>query len=67
MDGDLAPIKEIVELVEQALPSGNGHIVVDEAHSNGVYGLQGRGIVSKSRTREARVCPPSYLWERAGL
>jgi 8-amino-7-oxononanoate synthase len=45
MDGDLAPIKEIVELVEELLPRGNGHVVVDEAHSNGVYGYQGRGIV----------------------
>jgi 8-amino-7-oxononanoate synthase len=45
MDGDLAPIKDIVELVETLLPAGNGHIVVDEAHSNGVYGFQGRGIV----------------------
>ena len=45
MDGDLAPIAEIVELVESLLPRGNGHVVVDEAHSNGIYGLQGRGIV----------------------
>jgi 8-amino-7-oxononanoate synthase len=45
MDGDLAPITEIVELVENLLPLGNGHIVVDEAHSNGIYGFQGRGIV----------------------
>ena len=45
MDGDLAPIAEIVELVESLLPEGNGHIVVDEAHSNGIYGFQGRGIV----------------------
>ena len=45
MDGDLAPIAEIVELVETLLPEGNGHIVVDEAHSNGIYGFQGRGIV----------------------
>lgn len=46
MDGDLAPIAEIVELVESLLPAGNGHIVVDEAHSNGIYGARGRGIVS---------------------
>jgi len=46
MDGDLAPITCIIELVEELLPSGNGHIIVDEAHSNGVYGFQGRGIVS---------------------
>lgn len=45
MDGDLCPLKEIVELVEKMLPDGNGHIVVDEAHANGIYGIQGRGIV----------------------
>jgi 8-amino-7-oxononanoate synthase len=45
MDGDLCPLMEIVELVEKMLPSGNGHVVVDEAHSNGIYGFQGRGIV----------------------
>jgi 8-amino-7-oxononanoate synthase len=45
MDGDLCPLKEIVELVERMLPNGNGHIIVDEAHSNGIYGSQGRGVV----------------------
>lgn len=45
MDGDLCPLKEVVELVERMLPEGNGHIIVDEAHSNGIYGSQGRGIV----------------------
>ncbi|RDW71538.1 hypothetical protein BP6252_08101 [Coleophoma cylindrospora] len=45
MDGDLAPIRDIVEVVGRLLPHGNGHIVVDEAHSTGVYGPQGRGIV----------------------
>jgi len=41
----LAPILDIVQLVEEMLPFGNGHIIVDEAHSNGIYGDQGRGIV----------------------
>ncbi|KAE9367804.1 PLP-dependent transferase [Stipitochalara longipes BDJ] len=45
MDGDLCPLREIIELVERMLPSGNGHVIVDEAHSNGIYGPQGRGIV----------------------
>ncbi|PVH81255.1 PLP-dependent transferase [Cadophora sp. DSE1049] len=45
MDGDLAPIEEIVDLVDELLPNGNGLVVVDEAHSNGIYGYQGRGIV----------------------
>jgi 8-amino-7-oxononanoate synthase len=46
MDGDLCPIAEIVELIERLFPKRNGHIIIDEAHSNGVYGSQGRGIVS---------------------
>ena len=33
MDGDIAPILAIVDLVERMLPLGNGHIIVDEAHS----------------------------------
>jgi 8-amino-7-oxononanoate synthase len=45
MDGDLAPLAEIVELVDQVLPYGNGHIIVDEAHATGVLGPQGRGLV----------------------
>ena len=45
MDGDIAPLREIVLCVEHCLPKGNGHIVVDEAHSTGIYGEQGRGLV----------------------
>ncbi|PBP17837.1 PLP-dependent transferase [Diplocarpon rosae] len=45
MDGDLAPLKSILDLVEELLPRGNGLVVVDEAHSNGIYGAQGQGIV----------------------
>lgn len=45
MDGDLAPLNEITLCVEACLPKMNGHIVVDEAHSTGLYGEQGRGLV----------------------
>jgi 8-amino-7-oxononanoate synthase len=45
MDGDLAPLVEIVEAVESLLPLGNGHVIVDEAHSTGVFGEKGRGVV----------------------
>ncbi|KAH7139973.1 pyridoxal phosphate-dependent transferase [Dactylonectria estremocensis] len=45
MDGDVAPLQEIVECVERWLPKGNGYIIVDEAHSTGIYGAQGRGLV----------------------
>lgn len=47
MDGDVAPIKEILDIIENLLPAGNGHLIVDEAHSTGVYGLSGRGYVSE--------------------
>jgi 8-amino-7-oxononanoate synthase len=45
MDGDLLPLKAIVDVVEQSLPKKNGYIVVDEAHSTGVIGPYGRGLV----------------------
>ncbi len=45
MDGDVAPIRAFLEVVERALPHGNGHFIVDEAHSTGVYGLYGRGFL----------------------
>jgi 8-amino-7-oxononanoate synthase len=45
MDGDVAPLKEIVRVMRELLPLGNGHLIVDEAHSNGVLGPQGRGLV----------------------
>lgn len=45
MDGDLAPLAEISELVEGMFPAKNAHLVVDEAHATGIYGSQGRGRV----------------------
>ncbi|OTB12130.1 hypothetical protein K445DRAFT_66912 [Daldinia sp. EC12] len=45
MDGDTVLLKEIVETVDRHLPSGNGYIIVDEAHSVGVFGKNGRGLV----------------------
>lgn len=46
MDGDIAPMQEICEVVEGLLPSRNGHVIVDEAHATGVYGTNGRGLVT---------------------
>lgn len=45
MDGDIAALNEIVALIKDMLPDGNGHVIVDEAHSTGVLGPQGRGLV----------------------
>lgn len=45
MDGDIAPLQEIVEIIDEILPYGNGHIIIDEAHGTGVIGPKGRGLV----------------------
>eukprot|EP00126_Sphaerothecum_destruens_P008358 Sdes_comp20181_c0_seq2m13440 len=42
MDGNICPLKELVELCEE---HENCHLVVDEAHSTGVYGSKGEGLV----------------------
>ncbi|POR37430.1 Putative 8-amino-7-oxononanoate synthase [Tolypocladium paradoxum] len=45
MDGDVTPLAEIVEVVKDLFPDGNAQIVIDEAHSTGLVGKNGRGLV----------------------
>ncbi|KAI6885979.1 PLP-dependent transferase [Hortaea werneckii] len=47
MDGDIAPLVEIVRLMKETFTAGNGYLIVDEAHSTGCFGPKGRGIVSE--------------------
>ena len=44
MDGDLAPLRDLVDVVREMLPRGNGYVIVDEAHATGVFGQRGRGL-----------------------
>jgi 8-amino-7-oxononanoate synthase len=46
MDGTFAPLQEIVDILEDVFRKGNGYLVVDEAHSTGIYDSQGRGRVA---------------------
>ncbi|KAK9366375.1 pyridoxal phosphate-dependent transferase [Lipomyces kononenkoae] len=45
MDGDVAPLADIVRCVDELLPMNNGYVIVDEAHSTGVMGPRGAGLV----------------------
>lgn len=47
MDGDLAPLDGMVQLINELFPNRNCHLIVDEAHATGVYGPEGRGRVSE--------------------
>ncbi|OQD70445.1 hypothetical protein PENDEC_c023G01147 [Penicillium decumbens] len=46
MDGDVVPLEEMVKVAKEMLPKVNTVLVVDEAHSNGIVGPNGSGMVS---------------------
>ena len=48
MDGDAAPLPEIVELCNRY----NAALIVDEAHATGIYGKDGKGLVSQYHLEE---------------
>ncbi|KAK0435258.1 PLP-dependent transferase [Armillaria borealis] len=45
MDGDFSPLPQIVESLHCHIPKAYCHMVVDEAHTTGLYGSMGRGYV----------------------
>ncbi|KID74281.1 8-amino-7-oxononanoate synthase [Metarhizium brunneum] len=46
MNGDVCPLEEFVHVAKQVFPLGNAQFIIDEAHSVGVLGPHGRGLVS---------------------
>lgn len=47
MDGDICPLRELTEAAKDIFPGGNAQFIVDEAHSTGVIGPKGAGLVSE--------------------
>ncbi|CAH0038973.1 unnamed protein product [Clonostachys rhizophaga] len=46
MEGDVCELRELVQVAKEEFPLGNAQFVMDEAHSIGVVGDKGRGLVS---------------------
>ena len=46
MDGTVAPLRAVLDVMDEVFPAGNAHLVVDEAHATGLYGPGGRGMVA---------------------
>ncbi|EIW68063.1 hypothetical protein TREMEDRAFT_74394 [Tremella mesenterica DSM 1558] len=44
MDGDFCPLLKMLEVFDNLVPSYRQCVVLDEAHSTGVYGKGGRGL-----------------------
>lgn len=49
MDGDIAPLIEIVEVTKRL----GAFLIVDEAHSSGVFGEKGKGLVNELNLKES--------------
>jgi 8-amino-7-oxononanoate synthase len=47
MDGDICPLRELIQAAKEIFPQGNAVFVVDEAHSFGVTGPNGLGFVKE--------------------
>ena len=45
MDGDVCPLSELIEVAKEIFPDGNAQFLMDEAHSTGVIGPKGAGLV----------------------
>ena len=63
MDGDLAPLTELLALCEQH----DAWLVVDDAHGFGVLGANGRGVLEHLRLSSERIIYVGTLGKAAGV
>ena len=63
MDGDLAPVPEMLALCEQY----DAWLLLDDAHGFGVMGIQGRGILSHFNVASERIIYMATLGKAAGV
>ena len=63
MDGDLAPVKELLKLAEQH----DALLMVDDAHGFGVLGKHGHGILEQSNICSDRIVYIGTLGKAAGV
>jgi 8-amino-7-oxononanoate synthase len=62
MDGDIAPVRELVELAERH----DAWLLLDDAHGFGVLGPEGRGVLARSGADSPRVIYMATLGKAAG-
>ena len=63
MDGDLAPVKELLQIAEQH----DALLMVDDAHGFGVLGKQGHGILEQENIQSDRIIYIGTLGKAAGV
>ena len=63
MDGDLAPVKELLKLAEQH----DALLLVDDAHGFGVLGKHGHGILEQANICSDRIIYIGTLGKAAGV
>jgi len=63
MDGDLAPIKALLQIAEQY----DALLIVDDAHGFGVLGKQGHGILEQENIQSNRIIYIGTLGKAAGV
>ena len=64
MEGDMSPLKELVQAAKEIFPGGNAQFIVDEAHSMGVVGERGLGFV-KALGLDSEIAIKTHTFSKA--